>query len=157
MSLSSGTLPVQYRNSCGTESDKTGANCTQAAFCEARKPLVMGFREENRNRNTLGTVPLIPGTRAARYHDLCAFVLGGEHRRLQVLPGPSQSPALAELLWSSPEEPLPEALGAFGIQLLLKPPALGALLLEELLQALALLSHGALRPLSELQTPLQAP
>src|SRR5215208_4577033 len=58
---------------------------------------------------------------------------------------------------SSPEEPLPEAPGALSVQLLLKPPALGSLLPEELLQALALLSHGALRSLSELQTPLQAP
>ena len=82
--------------------------------------------------------------------------IGGRHPLVPVLPFPRA------LLWqsscgSSPEEPLPEAPGALGIQLLLKPPALGALLLEELLQALALLSHGALRPLSELQTPLQAP
>jgi hypothetical protein len=81
--------------------------------------------------------------------------IGGRHPLIHVLPFPS--PALAEILGSSPEDPLPEAPGALSVQLLLKPPALDSLLLEELLQALTLLSHSALRPLSELQTPLQAP
>jgi hypothetical protein len=80
--------------------------------------------------------------------------IGGRNPFVHVLPFPG--PALAEIPSSSPEEPLPESPGALSVQLLLKPPALGAFLLEELFQALAFLSHGALRPLSELQTPLQA-
>ena len=84
--------------------------------------------------------------------------IGGRHPLVHVLSFPI--PALAEILRSSrtsPEEPLPEAPRALSVQLLLNPPALGPLLLEERPQVLALLSHGALCPLSELQTPLQAP